>query len=99
MASAVSTVGLKAASKWSLAKGLPRNSQMRLIRRPSPHQTMNAGAVPIQGMPGISAAISARSAGSAMRTTEACWRSDLALAEKAQANSRSSMSSGTGRSA
>ena len=97
--SAQSTLALKKLSRWSLAKGLPRISQIRRMRRLSPHQTRNTGAVAIHGEPANRASISARSAGSSMRITHACCRSDFAGAVKAQASAVSSTASSTGRSA
>ncbi len=72
---------------------------MRSSRRASPQNTKKTGAVPIQGIAGISAASAARFSESTTRMIETCWKSDFDEADSAAAVNSEISPSGTGRGA
>ena len=80
-----------------MGNGLPRNFEMNGWRRPLARNTRNAGAVPIQGLSGIFAAIALRIAASRTTRMSLCCRSLFDGADSAQAHSSRTSSGDTGR--
>jgi len=92
-----STAAFMKASRWSLAKVLPRHSETCRARRLLPQKIRNTGALATHGLSGTSAAIFARSCASHTCTMSACCKSLFDGADIAVANSSCSNSGATAR--
>lgn len=81
-----------------VGNGLPRISEIRGMRWPSPQKTRNTGASAIHGMLGMRSKIALRFAGSATMTMSPCCRSLFDGDDSATAQSRRSRPGSTGLS-
>ena len=87
-----STAAFMNMSSVSFGKGVPRNSEMRRMRRLSPQKTRNTGAWGIHGIDSTSPLMAPRCAASRTITMLACCRSDFAGEDNAAARTISSVS-------